>query len=123
MGDYAYEGTPEQTKESLLVNHFIHNLNPLLRRKMQHLETAPKKLEDAIRKAERFQRLKNLDEEEEQKALVAAMSQLTTAETRENPRPPPPRRSWNRDNRPNWNRNFRQSRLGRRSDRHQNGFQ
>ncbi|EFP03919.1 hypothetical protein CRE_28809 [Caenorhabditis remanei] len=76
LGEYAYEGMPENVRESLLLNHFMHHAAPHLRKKLLQMENVPKTLEEMIRKAERFQRLHNLDEEKEDEQLVAAMSQL-----------------------------------------------
>ncbi|EFP13172.1 hypothetical protein CRE_02722, partial [Caenorhabditis remanei] len=85
LGDYAYEGIPESVRDGLLVNHFMHHAANHIRRRLLRMDNPPKTLEEIIRRAEKFQRLHDLEELEKEDELIAAMTQLMR--TRED-RPP-----------------------------------
>ncbi|EFO90105.1 hypothetical protein CRE_20919 [Caenorhabditis remanei] len=92
IGDYAYESVSANVRESLLVNHFIHHTNRYIRNKLLQMDSTPKTLEVIIRKAERFQRLQELEDDQDGEELIAAMSDLILSKEdrgrEQEPRPP-----------------------------------
>ncbi|EFO93455.1 hypothetical protein CRE_23127 [Caenorhabditis remanei] len=76
LGDYAYEDMPESVRDGLLKNHFMYQAASHIRRRFLRMEDTPKTFEEIIRRAERFQRLHDLEEEEKEDELTAAITRM-----------------------------------------------
>ncbi|EGT52421.1 hypothetical protein CAEBREN_01894 [Caenorhabditis brenneri] len=82
------------------LHHFMYNSNDHLRRKLLRMEVRPTTLEEMIRKAERFQRLHDMDMAKDHAELMAAMENFQVDEPkrqRHRPQPSAPPQDFSED--------------------------